>query len=419
MSTKATAPKTRKAKANKFVLILEQFLEKHNLMADSTPEQLREHAPELNVQLHDWKARKCVKDLLVRRTKKRWAFSKEQIEALVPDKRKEKLTIEERAKYCAKSGDKWDIFIHSRDIGPKSNDDKEIVAGCSRLSLFHNELLKVDVAHELIDTYAKDSDVTTASNKIQKERTEQDVANNWLKIPSYFSLEKGLKRIQNINTTNNPSLQDLADIIVMLCMRPAKVSSLQINYYEVDLSNPSAWYKNGYSWYCTGYAKNKGENKDNPEPHPFLSMEKNPERARALLIWIQEAIKAKKLSDSTFSENGKRNTRVFSEFLKPHKITPKILRKIRSKHACRVHGGPNPTHQHLDLLNRIALRHKIVRLDAGKNYAIGDTESEESDSEPETSDSLKPQIQASSSFQTIEIDSILAEIDAMLAEIQK
>ncbi|CAG8621863.1 4221_t:CDS:2, partial [Racocetra fulgida] len=53
------------------------------------------------------------------------------------------------------------------------------------------------------------------------------------------------------------------------------------------------------------------------------------------------------------------------------------------------------------------------RLDAGDNYAIGDTESEESDFEPKTSNSSKPQIQASSSSQTIEMDSILAEIDAM------
>ncbi|CAG8802346.1 8726_t:CDS:1, partial [Dentiscutata erythropus] len=215
------------------------------------------------------------------------------------------------------------------------------------------------IAQEPIDIYAKLLGITTASNKIQKEQTEQDVANNQLKIPPHFSLEKGLKRIQNIDTTKDPLLQDLADVIVMLCMRPTEVSSLQIDHYEVDLSNPSAWYKNGYFWYCTGYAKNKGENKDNPEPRPFLSMEKNPERARALLIWIQEAIKAGKLSDPTFSKNGKRNTRAFSKFLKPYKITPKILRKIGGKHACRVHGGPNPTHQHLDLLNRIALRHKI------------------------------------------------------------
>ena len=65
------------------------------------------------------------------------------------------------------------------------------------------------------------------------------------------------------------------------------------------------------------------------------------------------------------------------------------------------------------------MRQESDHLDAGDNYAIGDTESEEFDSEPETSNSSKPQIQAFSSSQTIEMDSILAEIDAMLAKIQK
>ncbi|CAG8672187.1 14548_t:CDS:2 [Cetraspora pellucida] len=351
--------------------------------------------------LPDWKARKDVKEALRRRL-----FKENQIGVLVPDKRKKKLIIEKRALYCAKTGS-------------KSND--EIVASCSRLSLFRNKLAKAGIAQEPIDIYAKLLGVTTASNKIQKEWTEQDVANNQLKIPPHFSLEKGLKRIQNIDTTKDPLLQDLANVIMMLCMRPAEVFSLQIDHYEVDPSNSSAWYKNGYSWYCTEYAKNKGENKDDPEPRPFLSMEKNPERARALLIWIQEAIKARKLSDPTFSKNGKRNTRAFSKFLKPYKITPKILRKIGEKHACKVHGGPNPTHQHLDLLNRIALRHKIVRLDAGKNYAIGDTELEDSDLESESDQAPSP-ISGSqaSSFQpknnnSNPFESQIAEIDSMLA----
>ena len=54
-------------------------------------------------------------------------------------------------------------------------------------------------------------------------------------------------------------------------------------------------------------------------------MKKDPEHARTLLIWIQEVIKVRRLSDPTFSENEKRNTRIFSKFLKPHKIEPKIL----------------------------------------------------------------------------------------------
>ncbi|KAF0355551.1 hypothetical protein F8M41_015029 [Gigaspora margarita] len=218
-----------------------------------------------------------------------------------------------------------------------------------------------------------------------------------------------------------PTREDLMDIIVMLSMRPAEVRSLQINHYEPNPSNIPAWYKDGYSWYCTGYLKSRGEKKKNSVPRPFLSMEKNPEHARELLIWIQNAIKARKLRDPVFTENETRNAWPFNEFLKqePYRTIPKKLRDYGSKHASRIHGGKKPTPQHLKLLSKIAMRQESDRLDAGDNYAIGDTESEESDSEPETSDSSKPQIQASSLSQTIEMDSMLAEIDAMLAEIQK
>ena len=99
-----TKTASRKPKANNFVLVLEQFLEKHNLTADSTLEQLSEHAPELDALLPDWMARRCVKVALANGTNNRRSFSKERIEALLPDKRKGKLTIEERAKYCAKTG---------------------------------------------------------------------------------------------------------------------------------------------------------------------------------------------------------------------------------------------------------------------------------------------------------------------------
>ncbi|CAG8781315.1 618_t:CDS:1, partial [Dentiscutata erythropus] len=160
----------------------------------------------------------------------------------------------------------------------------------------------------------------------------------------------------------------------------------------------------------------RGEKKKNPEPRPFLSMEKSPERARELLTWIQNAIKAKKLRDPVFTENKTRNAWPFNEFLKqePYRTIPKKLRDYGSKHASRIHGGKKPTPQHLKLLSRIAMRQESDHFDAGDNYTIDNTESEESDSEPETSDSSKPQIQAFSSSQTIEMNSMLAEIDAML-----
>jgi hypothetical protein len=54
----------RKPKTNNFKSILEQFLEKYDLSAESTPEQLSEHNRELDASLQDQNARKCVKDLL-------------------------------------------------------------------------------------------------------------------------------------------------------------------------------------------------------------------------------------------------------------------------------------------------------------------------------------------------------------------
>ena len=380
MATRKTIPKTRKPKTNNFVTILEQHLDKYNLSANSTLEQLREHAPELNAQLHDWTDRKSIKNLLVRGTKKRKAFSKEQIGVLVPDKRKEKLTIEERAKYCAKAGTALDIFAHHLELGPKNKDENEIVAGASRQSTFRVKLAEGGVDTATIDTFAKDPELIQESNKIQKERTDETMANSD-GIPPHFSLARVTERLQNIDTSKIPNRENLADVIVMLSMRPSEVSSLQIMHYEPGSEDPPAWYKRGYTWYCIGYKKDKGKK----DPRRFLSMEKDPERARELLIWIQEAIKARKLRDPVYDKNGKRNignVRSFNEFLKqkPYKSLPKDLRKIGGKHACRTHGGPKSTPQHLSNLTKIALRH-YIGLDAGNNYSKGDTETEDSESD--------------------------------------
>ncbi|CAB4400296.1 unnamed protein product [Rhizophagus irregularis] len=436
MATKTATPKTRKPKTNNHVGILEQFLKKHNLSADSTPEQLSKHAPELDALLPpDWMARRCVKVALAKGTENMRLFSKERIEALLPDKRKKNLTIEGRAEFCATAGDAMDIFTHHLDLGPKNKDENEIVAGVSRQSKFRVKLAEGGVNPAIIEEFAKDKKLIQDSNKIQKEQTKKRLANSGkIRIPKHLSSARVLKRIQNMDVSKVPTKEDLVDVIVMLSMRPAEVRSLQINHYEPDPSNIPAWYKEGYSWYCTGYLKSKGEKKENPDPRPFLSMEKNPERARELLTWIQDAIKAKKLRDPVYTESGTRSAWPFNEFLKqePYKSIPKKLRDYGSKHASRIHGGPKATPQHLKLLTRIALRQESDRLDAGDNYAIGDTESEdngtESDHESEASDSPKPQTQASSpapqpnhqkSQQTMEMDSMLAEIDAMLAEFRK
>ncbi|GBB86183.1 hypothetical protein RclHR1_12630001, partial [Rhizophagus clarus] len=157
----------RKPKANDFKSILEQFLEKYNLSTESSPEQLSEHNEELNASLQDQNARKCVKDLLTRRK-----YTKEKKEALLPDKRKEKLTIEKRAEYCAKAGNKWVIFRHNMELGPKNNNRKEVIASASRQYRFREELAKARVDPEIINNYARDPALIQQSNKIKKERRQ-------------------------------------------------------------------------------------------------------------------------------------------------------------------------------------------------------------------------------------------------------
>ncbi len=67
------------------------------------------------------------------------------------------------------------------------------------------------------------------------------------RIPIHFSLANMSKRLQNIDTFKIPTRENLADVIVMLSMRPGEVRSLQINQYELDSSNIPVWYKESYS----------------------------------------------------------------------------------------------------------------------------------------------------------------------------
>src|SRR6266542_2446931 len=187
MATKATVLKTQKSKTNNYVSILNQFLEKHNLSADSTSEQLSKHAPEFDALLPDWMARKCIKVTLANGTNNRRSFSKEKIEAFMSDKRKKNFTIEGRAKYCATASDFIDIVANHWILGPKNKDENEIVAGVSRQSTFRVKLAEGSVDPAIIEEFAKDKDLIQDSNKIQKERTKKRMVNPD-RIPIHFSL---------------------------------------------------------------------------------------------------------------------------------------------------------------------------------------------------------------------------------------
>ncbi|UZO12824.1 uncharacterized protein OCT59_004339 [Rhizophagus irregularis] len=88
----------------------------------------------------------------------------------------------------------------------------------------------------------------------------------------------------------------LADVTIMLCIRPAEIKTLRIS--RSSASNGGV----------TGYAKNQGQQ---DIPRVFRSLEKNEERASQLLTWIQEAISSGQLRDP-----GKPGVLWFNIFLK-------------------------------------------------------------------------------------------------------
>ncbi|CAG8806778.1 14831_t:CDS:1, partial [Cetraspora pellucida] len=49
-------------------------------------------------------------------------------------------------------------------------------------------------------------------------------------------------------------------------------------------------------------------------------------------------------------------------------ITVKRLRKIRDKHASRIHNNQNPTLQHLKFLSKAAILYKINCFNSEKYY---------------------------------------------------
>ncbi|CAG8806445.1 2324_t:CDS:2, partial [Dentiscutata erythropus] len=108
-------------------------------------------------------------------------------------------------------------------------------------------------------------DITEEANKIQMNN-QKKAETKRIDYPNEFTLESVKERLDAYDIKTLPNYQALANVMVMLCIRPAELRTLRI----IDAG-------------VTGYAKNRGQ----PDiPRKFRSMEKNQERARELLTWI-------------------------------------------------------------------------------------------------------------------------------------
>jgi integrase len=193
---------------------------------------------------------------------------------------------------------------------------KNANAGSSRLSQLRRELRSLGVSPEIIEA-TKIPDITKEANEIQRDRQKNAEETLRIDYPDHFTLESVKERLDDYDISIQPDYQALADVIIMLCIRPAELITLRITDAGV-----------------TGYAKNRGQ----PDiPRKFRSLEKNQERAKELLTWIQNSISSGRMGDP-----GKPGTKWFNRFLKNYNLIPKYLRKMGAVYGAVVHEAENP-----------------------------------------------------------------------------
>ncbi|PKC55490.1 hypothetical protein RhiirA1_402853 [Rhizophagus irregularis] len=124
----------------------------------------------------------------------------------------------------------------SRTLAETASDP---IIASSRLSRLRRELRTLNAPEKIISA-TKIPEITRASNKIQQERTEQR-KNEGLHYPDHFSLESVKEWLDLYVVSNTSDKQALADVMIMLCIRPAEIKNLRIANGGV-----------------TGYAKNRG-----------------------------------------------------------------------------------------------------------------------------------------------------------------
>src|SRR5438128_8252080 len=249
--------------------ITTKFVTDHKLTNEMSLEELSQYAPEIlellttGVPKVDKEKRRQARD----RLQKGYKFSKEQAYALIPHERigryisqvpvleeleleaevnisivyenaPEGETIRETAQRIVRDNlSERDVKAISRTLVETASDP---VVASSRLSRLRRELRTLNAPEKIISA-TKIPEITRASNKIQQERTEQR-KNEGLHYPDHFSLESVKERLDLYVVSNTPDKQALADVMIMLCIRPAEIKNLRI--------------ANGG---ITGYAKNRGQ----------------------------------------------------------------------------------------------------------------------------------------------------------------
>ncbi|PKC10059.1 hypothetical protein RhiirA5_414853 [Rhizophagus irregularis] len=255
--------------------IATRYVTENELNNEMSIEELSKHAPALDILLTD----KVKRDQARRRLKKGYNFSEEQVFTLIP-----KLTAgRKKGGALPNAPDTPDITqevepdtVNTCQISPKetirdlaqpkalAESASNASAGLSRISRLRRELRTLKASEKIISATLI-PDITRSANKIQKERSKQ-CEDEGIDFPDHFSLESVKERLDIYDVSRAPGLQALADVTIMLCIRPAEIKTLRISNGGV-----------------TGYAKNRGQ-QDIPRFNTFLKKDEFlPETGKPLL----------------------------------------------------------------------------------------------------------------------------------------
>src|SRR6185369_6569227 len=211
----------------KMSAIASEIIKKYGLTPQMDSSQLSAYANEFCTKISDWRVRKNARTRL-----RDLKFSPEQISALLPDQRQQSkpATVRNKAQEIIESTDPiGEAFITNLLEGAYATPEN-VVTIDSRLKRLRHELRKKGAPEEIINA-TLDDDITRESNK--KQNADRKLhARIGISPSKHFNLESINARLQSYDTAKSPNIQALADVIVMLCMRPAEVTTLQISYYE-------------------------------------------------------------------------------------------------------------------------------------------------------------------------------------------
>ncbi|CAJ0759976.1 3297_t:CDS:2 [Entrophospora sp. SA101] len=101
---------------------------------------------------------------------------------------------------------------------------KNANAGSSRLSRLRRELKTLGASFDIIEA-TKFPDITEDANKIQMDNRNKAKT---IDYPDHFTLESVKERLDAYDIKTLPDCQALADVMVMLCIRPAELATLRI-----------------------------------------------------------------------------------------------------------------------------------------------------------------------------------------------